>query len=336
MTASAEPLAGEPAPSARVPDFFIVGHAKCGTTALYEMLREHPQIYMPDVKEPMFFARNPQPPASGAASGIFEQTGRRRETLEDYLSLFAPAKAEQRVGEASTFYLWSHAAPARIAAMQPQARIIAILREPASFLHSLHLQAVQNHAESEKDLRAAIGLEGERREGRSIPPGAHWPQALIYTDRVRYVEQLRRYHEAFARDQVLVLIYDDFRSENEATVRRVLRFLEVDDSASLQVVRANPTVAVRSVSLDTMVRSLRAGRGPLAGTLKATVKGLTTPWLRRDVLYPIRRRLLYLDPRPPDAEFMQELRRRFKGEVVALSEYLDRDLVKLWGYDDVN
>jgi hypothetical protein len=336
MTASAESLAGEPAPRGRVPDFFIVGHAKCGTTALYEMLRGHPEIYMPDVKEPMFFARNPQPAASQASTRSFEQTGRRRETLEQYLSLFAPAKAEQRVGEASTFYLWSPLAPGRIAAMQPQAKIIAILREPASFLHSLHLQAVENHAESEKDLRRALALEDERRQGRSIPPGAHWPQALIYTDRVRYVEQLRRYHEAFPPEQVLVLIYDDFKSENEATLRRVLRFLEVDDSASLQVLRANPTVAVRSVSLDTALRTLRAGRGPLAGALKATVRGLTTPRLRRDVLYPLRRRLLYGEPPPPDAELMLELRRRFKGEVVALSEYLERDLVKLWGYEDVD
>jgi hypothetical protein len=334
MTASHEPALAERALRDRFPDFFIVGHAKCGTTALYEMLRRHPQIYMPSVKEPMFFARNPDPAAVDSASAAFEQTGRRSETLDDYLSLFTQARGDQRVGEASTFYLWSHGAPGRIAAAQPQARIIAIFREPASFLRSLHLQAVQNHAETETDLRKAIALEGERREGRRIPAGAHWPRALIYTDRVRYVEQLRRYHEAFPRDQVLPLIYDDFRSDNEATVRRVLRFLRVDDSVALEATKANPTVAVRSVRLDAMVRSVRSGHGPFSRTARATARALTPGSLRRQVLDP-KRRFLYGEPRPPDEAFMLELRRRFKGEVLALGEYLDRDLLALWDYENV-
>src|SRR3974377_1285141 len=106
---------GQPGPHPpRVPDFFIAGHAKCGTTALYEMLRRHPQIFMPDFKEPMFFARNPGPPPAADAPRSFEKPGRRNEPRADYLSLFAPAASGQRVGEASTFYLWSPVAPERI------------------------------------------------------------------------------------------------------------------------------------------------------------------------------------------------------------------------------
>jgi hypothetical protein len=335
MTTSTETAAPPRAQRGRLPDFFIVGHAKSGTTALYEMLRRHPQIYMPDVKEPMFFARNPSPPAAGSRESSFEQTGRRSETLDQYLSLFEAAGADQRVGEASTFYLWSAIAPARIAQMQPRARIIAILREPASFLRSLHLQAVQNRAESQRDLRTALELEDERREGRKIPPGAHWPRALIYTDRVRYTDQLRRYEQLFGREQMLVLIYDDFKSENEATVRRVLRFLQVDDTVPLDLIEANPTVAVRSVRLQEMIRSLQAGQGPASRALRATVRALTTGESRRSLLHPLRRRLLFREPQPPDEELLSELRARFKPEVLALSEYLDRDLVTLWGYDDV-
>jgi hypothetical protein len=319
----------------RFPDFYIVGHSKCGTTALYEMLRRHPQIFMPELKEPMFFARNPDAPMLTTGAKSFEQTGRRRETADDYLSLFTDAERDQRVGEASTFYLWSHSAPARIARAQPAARIIAILREPASFLRSLHLQMLQNHAEVEKDLRKAISLESERREGRSIPRHAYWPGALIYSERVKYVDQLRRYHAAFGPEQVLVLIYDDFRRENEETVRRVLRFLEVDETAQLQVVDANPTVGLRARRLDTLVRDVREGRGPVSRTVRGAVRGLT-PWrLRNDVFYPLRRRLVYGSPQPPDEALMLELRRRFRGEVLAVSEYLNRDLVALWGYDDV-
>ena len=77
---------------------------------------------------------------------------------------------------------------------------------------------------------------------------------LLYSDHVRYVEQLRRYHEAFPPEQVLVLIYDDFRADNEGTVRRVLRFLEVDEDAPIDVDDANPTIRMRSQQLDEMMR----------------------------------------------------------------------------------
>ncbi len=79
---------------------------------------------------------------------------------------------------------------------------------------------------------------------------------------MRYVEQLRRYHAVFAPEQVLVLIYDDFRADNEATVRRVLRFLGVDDSVPVVPIEANPTVRVRSLRLDELVHSLRHGPRP--------------------------------------------------------------------------
>jgi hypothetical protein len=339
MTATAEPASVEPAPQKRIPDFFIVGHAKCGTTALYEMLRRHRQIYMPDYKlgagkEPWYFARdNPHPQTNGERSIAF--TGRNMGGFDDYLSLFEDARPEQRVGEASSSYLWSRSAAARIAAVRPDARIIAIIREPASFLRSLHLQLLENHHESEKSFRKAVELDDARREGRHIPSYSYWPAALIYSDRVRYVEQLRRYHDVFAPEQVLVLIYDDFRADNDATVRRVLRFLDVDDSAPIEVVEANPTVGVRSVRFDNLRRQLHGGGGPALAALRGMGRTLTSRRLREGVLYPLQRRAVYGKPPPPDEAFMQELRRRYRGEVVALSEYLGRDLVALWGYDDL-
>ena len=156
--------------TARVPDFFIVGQPKSGTTALYEMLRRHPQIFMPELKETWFFAQELRSRRRRAAS-------RRPDTLDEYLALFAPAAPEQRIGEASPSYLWSRFAAARIAQARPDARIIAILREPASFLHSLHLQLLSNVSEEEKDLAEAIGLDDVRREGRMIPKYAFWPRA---------------------------------------------------------------------------------------------------------------------------------------------------------------
>jgi hypothetical protein len=340
MTTSLEAASTRPRHAARFPDFYIVGHAKCGTTALYEMLRRHPQIYMPEYKrgagkEPWFFAQdNPQPQLNDERSIAF--TGRRPVTLDGYLQLFAQAEPGQLVGEASTSYLWSRSAPARIAQARPDARIIAILREPASFLHSLHAQLVRNHHESQLDFRKALSLDQARREGREIPSYSYWPGALIYSDRVRYVEQLRRYHAAFGSEQVLVLIYDDFRRDNEGTLRAVFRFLGVDEEVHVEPAEVNPSVGVRSVWLDNRARALKAGRGPAFAMAKALIKG-ATPWrLRHELLYPLRNRIVYRKPRAVDEQLMNELRRGFKPEVAALSEYLGRDLVKLWGYDRID
>ena len=312
---------------ARMPDFFVVGHPKSGTTALYEMLKAHPQIYMCPEKEPWFFAselRFRPPPRKPI--GI-------PQTLEEYLSLFEAAHPGQRMGEASTPYLWSHNAAAAIAKAQPTAKIVAVLREPVSFLRSLHLQFLEAYIETEPDFGRALALEQSRREGRDIPRDTYWPQMLLYSEHVRYVEQLRRYREVFAPEQMLVLAYEDFRSDNEATVRVVLRFLEVEDSHTVESVQANPSVRPRSQRANALVQALTVGRGPLAGAVKRPLKALTPQGPRRRALDAFRRRMIYAEPLAPDERLTGQLRGRFKPAVFALSEYLERDFVGLWGYD---
>jgi hypothetical protein len=315
---------------ARLPDFFVVGHAKSGTTALYEMLRRHPQIYMGDLKEPWFFASDMQPRFQRPGSGVAPQT------LEEYAALYTGARPDQRIGEGTSSYLWSRTAAGAIAGVQPAAKIIAILREPASFLRSLHLQLVQNHIESKQDLRRALELEGPRREGRHVPRRSDRPQLLQYLDHVRYVEQLRRYRDVFPAEQMLVLIYDDFRDANEATIRTVLSFLDVDDTTQIDVLEVNPSVRTRSQQLDNLVHAVSVGHGPVSRAAKGAIKVITPRRLRKDALALTRERIVNATPRPPDEALMAELRHRFKGEVTALSEYLGRDLVSLWGYDEVD
>jgi hypothetical protein len=323
MTAPEQPA------GARWPDFFIVGHHKSGTTAMYQMLRRHPQIYMPELKEPRFMAsdlRSRRPP----------ERNRHPETAEDYLALFDAARAEQRVGEASATYLFSHTAAERIAAVQPGAKIIAILREPASFLRSLHLTYVNIHFEDESDLRRAIALETARRANESVPPRAFVPQLLQYSEQTRYVEQLRRYEARFAPAQMLVLIYDDFRDDNAAALRRVHEFLEVDADQRAQAADANVTSwSYRSQHADALLSSAALGRSGLWRPAKAAVKLLSSKRIRRMALSSLRRRVVLSEPAPPDEQLMGELRRRFKPEVVALSDHLGRDLVSLWGYDEL-
>jgi hypothetical protein len=319
----------------RVPDFFIVGHAKTGTTALYEMLVEHPQIFMSRFKETQFLSRAPHERIERSREDSRRVPALRPQTLDAYLALFEAASAEQRAGEASTEYLRTPATARRIAALCPDARIVALFREPASFLRSLHLQLLEIGVEDESDFAKALALEDERRRGRRIPRGCRWPAALHYSEHVRYVTQLRGYHELFGRERVLSLIYDDFRADNEAVARQVLRFLDVDDATDLRASQANPTVRIRARRVHALAHGTAVGAGPMLRPARAALKLAMPAAARRRVLAAVDRMAVDKAPRAPDQALMRELRLRLRGEVVAAGEYLQRDLIELWGYDEL-
>jgi hypothetical protein len=309
----------------RLPDFFVVGHAKSGTTALHAMLSQHPRIYLGQ-KEPRFFIPEMR-------ERDLPRLGGTPKTLDEYRAWFSGARPDQLIGDISPDYLWSHESARMIAEVCPQARILAILREPAAFLSSLHRQRLQNYVEVESDLRKALELEGPRREGRQIPQDTYWPKALFYSDQVRYVEQLRRYEERFPPEQMLVLIYDDYRAAGQATVREVLRFLDLEDDVPIVPRESNPSVDVRSPRLHGAMRKLIVSDSRTARALKGSLKTLTPMRVRQGALHAVRKRLVFGAPPAPEEEFMLELRRRLAPEVQALSEHLGRDLVTLWGYD---
>jgi len=239
----------------------------------------------------------------------------------------------QRVGDATAFYLWSRSAAANIAEVNSDARVVAILREPASFLHSLHLQQLETYVEVEADLDRAMELESERREGRSVPRHTYFPKMLLYSDFIHYVEQLERFHAVLPAEQIKVVIYDDFRADNEETVRGVHRFLGVEEVGPVVALEANPTVRPRSQKLNELVHAVGVGRGPVSRAVKETIKALTPDAARRRAFHALKRQAVFAPARPPDEAVMRQLRIRYRDEVVATSEYLGRDLVGLWGYD---
>jgi Sulfotransferase domain len=312
----------------RVPDFFIIGHEKCGTTSLFRILNSHPHIFMPEIKETRFFMREALP--SGTPR---DPRAVRPRTLPEYLSLFSGAGADQRSGEASPQYIRSHDAARRIAALQPDALVIATLREPATFLWTYHLQCVKSGIETQTDLRKALALEPRRRRGEAIPKGCRAPDRLLYAEHVKYVQQLERYADVLSAEQVFVLIYEDFRNDNAKAIREILRFLGVEERAPLASSGSRTgRKGVRSATLNNLTRVLKDARArPAEAHPLLRAANAMTP----RALEPLWRRVVYSTPPPPDARVVNELRARFKPEVVALSEYLRRDLVSEWGYRHV-
>jgi hypothetical protein len=317
----------------RLPDFFIAGHERCGTTALYKILRQHPRIFLPELKESRYFVTE----RDESAGREYTPDGRPL-TLAAYKRLFAPAADGQLAGDASPQYLRSEDSARLIAAAQPAARIIVSLREPISFLRAFHLNNVLSRLEDERDFVRALELEPERRLGRRIPRGSPGPGRVLYSEYVRYVDQLRRFEGVLPREQIKVIIFDDFRADNAAVAGDVLGFLGLGGAFDFEPVGdGRERKAIRTRRGHRLALALqRARRRPdRAGRGWRAVNALT-PALRSKWVEDVARRLVFARPPAISEAQLDELRRRYKPEVVALSEHLGRDLVREWGYDRID
>ena len=198
------------------PNFLILGAPKAGTTALYAYLSQHPQVYMSPHKEPNFFAFEGAPPrytGPGDSSGINRSSVTR---LDAYLALFAGANGEAAVGEASPLYLQFPDAAHRIHHHVPDAKLIAILRNPVERAYSDFLYRRKNGNEPSDDPLVAFQSEDER-----LARG--WSPYFGYLQKGRYADHLERYFSLFSRDQITVFLFEDLRNEIDATLRRDLR-----------------------------------------------------------------------------------------------------------------
>jgi hypothetical protein len=215
------------------PDLFIVGAFKAGTTALYEYLRAHPQIFMSVPKEPMYFGNDLTPRY-------------RRMTEPEYLALFKDARADQHAGEASPWYLYSTSAASEMKAFEPDARIVIMLRNPVDVMYSQHSQLVFNQREDLTDFEAALDAEPDRLGGRRIPKDAIRPEALFYRKSVRFPEQIRRYVDVFGRDAIHYIVFDDLVADAARVYRSTLAFAGVDPDFPLDPTVYNPNRRARS------------------------------------------------------------------------------------------
>jgi hypothetical protein len=204
----------------RRPDFFIVGAPKSGTTALYDYLAGHPQVYMSPLKEPLYFCPDVRSGGNRPRLEWPRDEGR-------YLALFKDARAELRLGEATTRYLVSREAPGLIHGFQPEARIIVLLREPVETMHALHAERVSHGHEDILDFEAALAADQDRREGRRLPVGAN-ALGAVYRETVDYASHLRRWLDTFGSERVHVIVFDDFASDTASEFRGVLSFLNID------------------------------------------------------------------------------------------------------------
>lgn len=207
---------------AKMPNTFIIGAAKSGTTSLYDYLRQHPDAYVSPVKEPRFFAYAENPPTmAGPGDEASNQAAGAVYTLEDYRHLFAEATTESVIGEASPVYLYDEEAPRLIRAHCPDAQLIAILRNPIDRAYSHFLHLVRSRREPLRDFEAALDAEDRRVE-------AGWEWSWHYRRMGFYGEQLGRYLDYFDREQLHIYRFETLKQDAIRFAQTVYRALGID------------------------------------------------------------------------------------------------------------
>ncbi len=284
----------------RLPTFLIIGAPKAGTTALWGVLRQHPQIYLGPRKEPRFFAFE---------GGVPQFGGPRRNdytdlptitTFSDYSALFEKAGDARAIGEASTIYLYypGERPAERIKHYLPDVHLIAILRQPAERAYSNFSHAVRLDWEPLNDFRRA--WDDEPRRIRD-----NWSYFLRYRQNGLYTEQLQHYFERFDRQQLRIYLYEDWLYRRDEVLSDILCFLEVDD-------------AFRPASYP----HSNVSRLPRIRWLHRWAHG-SRPWPRL-VTKIIDRLNLYRPVLSPDLK--QELTLIYHEEILRLQDLIGRDL----------
>lgn len=297
----------------KLPNFLILGAAKSGTTSLAEYLDQHPEVFFCPTKEPNYFAfagETLPPPGPASPEVLYELLYKYSVTdYGEYLSLFESVGEQKAIGEGSVRYLYFEEAPRRIKEKIPDVRLIVILREPVSRLYSHYCMNVRYQLEP-LSLPEAMAAEKARRD-------ANWGWDWHYANVSLYCKQIQRYFDLFDREQVKVVLYDDFVNKPLAVFQEICRHIGVSDRFVPDMSqRGMVAYRTRNFALD---RWLHWPSRPRT-LLKRFFPRITGAAISR---------LDHLNRAPAprlDAALRQELTGLFREEVEHLGQLLDRKI----------
>lgn len=299
----------------KLPDFFLAGAPKSGTTALSEYLRGHPGVFFSNPKELNYFCED-------FAEHRFIKT------RADYERQFVDATPEQRVGEGSVVYLYSRVALQNIRDFNPEARIIVMLRNPVAMVQALHQQFLAALYEDEASFECAWRLQEERAQGRHVPRLCRASELLAYRRIGLLGEQVERLWRVFPREQTLLILFDDFIAEPRRVYLDVLDFLGLPDDGRQEFPVVNEAHGLRPGLIGGLVRRTPAPLRNLVTRMRYQpwlqgLPALADRWLKKP------------QPRTElSPDFRAELKAAFREDVEHLGQLLERDLPGLWRFDE--
>ena len=292
-----------------IPNFLIIGAPRSGTTSLTEYLRQHPNVFMSDIKEPHFFAFQ--------GRDIDFCGPRDQETMEsyivsdwqDYKALFRGSEEADAIGEASAMYMYSDEAASRINQCLPDVRMIAILRNPIDRAYSHYLRMRRMCREPLDSFTAALEAEDRRVE-------ENWAWPWHYVRMGFYHRQLGRYFEKFKEDQIKVYLFDEFKEKPKKVVKNICSFLDIKDKFDTSVERYNVSGKPKSKHLNRAVEK----KYPLKEVLKRFVPGRIRKKVKRGL------RKINLKKTELRDQKRYELYDVYEKEINRLEDSISRDL----------
>lgn len=209
----------------QIPDFLIIGAGKCGTTSLDNYLKQHPDIFIPSRKEPNFYGYEIIDPEVKFADNPAEKAYYEGcvTNLDDYLRLFENAKPGQVKGETSNTYLYHDQVAERIKHYNPDMKLIAVFRQPAERLWSRYMHLARDGRLPTKSFEECLNRD-------SI-----WWRRNDLIKEGFYYTNLLSFYRMFPADQIKVILYEDFKKDNDAALRDIFKFLGVDETVPLNV-----------------------------------------------------------------------------------------------------
>jgi hypothetical protein len=296
-----------------MPNFLIIGAQKCGTTALYHALRQHPQIYMSPVKEPCYFMFcGKKPDFRGPNVEVLNRAVIAE--AKDYEALFDAASGEKALGEASTWYLSGYQpeeTARNIRRAIPHIRLIAVLRHPADRAYSAFLHQRRWMREPFADFTRALKEEMERIRD-------HWPPGCHYQRNGFYYANLKPYFDLFPRERIRIYLHEDWQDRPQETLEGIFRFLEVDELYTPEMSeRHNAALAPRSQTLN---RLLKRPHG-----IKKALRPFV-PRMLRDRLRGFLEQCNQVRVSPLDPHIRQQVTETFREDIQQLQGLIGRDL----------
>lgn len=304
-----------------IPDFFIVGAPKCGTTSLYEYLKQHPDLFLPEGKEIAFFSKDFTKEANAHQSTAYKKTSLAPKTLAQYLDYFSDYKDQKIIGTSSPWDLTSEVDAIEIKKVNPKAKIIIIIREPIGLLKSLHIQLQYTQAENIKSLKKALAAEEERRKNNQVPKTAQRASFLFYREYTKFSKHIQKYQNAFPKEQIKIIIFDDFINDTAKVYEDLLDFLGVDTTfkPDFKIFNATKVSRIHFLNHPLLIASIaKILPKSIRYKLSKLNKKFNTKTAQKESL---------------DPETEKSLKKDLKPELEKTGDLINRDLIKIWKYE---
>lgn len=285
----------------KIPNLFIVGAPKCGTTSLHYWLSQHPEIFMSKPKEPKYFCK--------------DLDSAKIKKMDHYLALFKNVKDEKNIGESSTNYLYSPVAPNKIYQFNPNAKIIIIIRRPDEFIASLHSNKIRQGREKSKDLKKAIKKDSD------------------YFKRCCFLNYIKNFQKTFPSQQIKIILFDDIKHCPKTTYKSILTFLNVDNkNFSPSIEKKNPNKEIKIKFISNYILPSKNFK-----KIKTPFQKILPKKTKKKIYFFLKNRSEKIKPRKPlDKNLENYIKNKTKKEIKELSQIVNRDLTTLWGYDKFN